>query len=109
MKRACLFRSDSVRTILGLPLSLVFLLVFPAYAQSLETVLYRFQGATDGAYPLGRMIRDSAGNLYGATKGGGSSECWSALCGTVYQLTPPQQPGRAWAETVLHIFQGHST
>ena len=32
-----------------------------------ETVLYKFQGVTDGAAPAGSLIFDSAGNLYGTT------------------------------------------
>src|SRR5690349_18259597 len=36
-----------------------------------ETVLYRFLGGTDGAAPQAGLIRDSAGNLYGTTQGGG--------------------------------------
>jgi uncharacterized repeat protein (TIGR03803 family) len=37
-----------------------------------ETVLYRFTGGANGAYPSG-VIRDSAANLYGTTGGGGAS------------------------------------
>jgi uncharacterized repeat protein (TIGR03803 family) len=45
------------------------------------TVLYNFTGRPDGANPQAGVIRDSAGNLYGTTLGGGA---WNA--GTVYQL-----------------------
>ena len=36
-----------------------------------ETVLYSFSGGLDGADPLGGLIMDSAGNLYGTTLQGG--------------------------------------
>ena len=71
-----------------------------------EKVLYRFQGGSDGATPLASMISDSAGNLYGTTSlGGGSAGCPSG-CGTVFQLSPPSEPGGAWTEKVLYRFQG---
>lgn len=78
-----------------------------ASAQWNEGVLYSFQGGTDGEWPLGRIVLDSSGNLYGATQAGGSVECWSGWCGVVYQLTPPGQPGGAWTESVLHVFLGY--
>jgi hypothetical protein len=37
-----------------------------------ETVLYSFTGGADGSAPNG-LIRDSGGNLYGTTNGGGAS------------------------------------
>jgi uncharacterized repeat protein (TIGR03803 family) len=37
-----------------------------------ETVLHRFQGAGDGAFPMGGVVLDSTGNLYGATVIGGT-------------------------------------
>ena len=37
-----------------------------------ETVLYSFTGGTDGAFPYAGLVRDSKGNLYGATDFGGS-------------------------------------
>lgn len=77
------------------------------FAQSQESVLYSFQGGTDGEWPVGRIVLDSSGNLYGATQAGGSLECWSGSCGVVYQLTPPGQPGGAWTESVLHVFLGY--
>ena len=36
-----------------------------------ETVLYRFTGGTDGGLPLGDLVFDKAGNIYGATQQGG--------------------------------------
>jgi len=36
-----------------------------------ETILYNFKGgSSDGAGPSGLLLRDSAGNLYGTTRGG---------------------------------------
>jgi uncharacterized repeat protein (TIGR03803 family) len=36
-----------------------------------ETVLYSFTGGSDGGNPIGGVIRDSAGDLYGTTTAGG--------------------------------------
>jgi len=81
-----------------------------ASAEWKEKVLYSFQGLpNDGAYPAGGMVSDKAGNFYGATGWGGGSvmECPGiAQCGIVYQLKPPTEKGRPWAETVLYIFKG---
>ncbi len=71
-----------------------------------ETVLYRFNGGSDGDTPTASMIADSAGNLYGTTsKGGGSANCASG-CGTVFELSPPTQQHGKWTETILYSFQG---
>jgi uncharacterized repeat protein (TIGR03803 family) len=52
-----------------------------------ETVLYRFLGGTDGAGPIAGLIRDSEGNLYGTTAGGGNSICgFGTGCGTVFKI-----------------------
>jgi uncharacterized repeat protein (TIGR03803 family) len=48
-----------------------------------ETVLYSFTGQTDGGYPYFGLILDKAGNLYGATNGGGNGGN-----GVVFELTP---------------------
>jgi len=65
------------------------------------TVLYNFQGGTDGYSPRGSLIRDSAGNLYGTTfYGGTAGNCSSSGCGTVFKLDPTGK------ETVLYSFQG---
>jgi uncharacterized protein YceK len=71
-----------------------------------------FQGLSfgDGMTPVGGVILDSAGNLYGTTGYGGTGHCLllggDVGCGTVYELTPPAQQGGAWTETVIYSFQG---
>lgn len=77
-----------------------------ALAQWNEEVLYSFQGLPDGSGPVGRIVYDKQGNLYGATLNGGAWDCLgTAQCGTVYELSPPANKGDLWTETVLHIFQ----
>ena len=74
-----------------------------------EVVLYRFQGASDGAFPSPALLMDSAGNLYGATAAGGNTgACFTGAtgCGTVFRLQRPATTGGAWTETVLYTFQG---
>jgi|HubBroStandDraft_1064217.scaffolds.fasta_scaffold10059_3 uncharacterized repeat protein (TIGR03803 family) len=65
-----------------------------------ESVLYSFTGAADGGRPVAGVIRDSAGNLYGTTSGGGSSNCENFGCGVVYRLNSTGQ------QTVLYSFSG---
>jgi len=73
--------------------------VFKVSAAGGETVLYNFTGGTDGANPSAGVIRDSAGNLYGTTVGGGlSGACYPNGCGVVYKLDT------AGNQTVLHTF-----
>jgi uncharacterized repeat protein (TIGR03803 family) len=71
------------------------------------TLLYSFQGGSDGAQAQGGLFLDKHGNLLGMTTFGGSGPCAiSGLpsgCGTVYQLTPS---GTAYAETIVHSFTG---
>ena len=75
--------------------------VFEVNAQG-ENVLYSFGGPpVDGSTPLGGLMRDTAGNLYGTTAYGGSSNvCSSGVygCGIVFEVAP------AGTETVLHRF-----
>jgi hypothetical protein len=75
-----------------------------------ETVLHIFKGnaSGDGNTPVGSVIIDSSGNLYGTTGYGGTGNCVllgeKVGCGTVYELSPPTQKGGAWTETVLYSF-----
>lgn len=67
-----------------------------------ETVLYSFTGGSDGGNPLGDLVADSEGNLYGVTwYGGDLSGCGGLGCGVVYKLAPS---GNGWTETVIHAF-----
>jgi uncharacterized repeat protein (TIGR03803 family) len=66
-----------------------------------ETVLYSFTGGSDGATPLGTLIADSTGALYGTTAQGGGSDA-----GTVFKLTPAT--GLPWNESILYSFIGGS-
>ncbi len=71
-----------------------------------ETVLYSFcaggiQNCPDGAAPQAGLVTDTAGNLYGTTKTGGTFGL-----GTVFELIRPSRPGAAWTEVVLWSFGG---
>jgi uncharacterized repeat protein (TIGR03803 family) len=67
-----------------------------------ENVLYTFVGGSDGGVPMGGVVFDRAGNLYGTTSvGGGSTQCTPG-CGTLFELTPSARGG--WTETLLYSF-----
>jgi uncharacterized repeat protein (TIGR03803 family) len=57
--------------------------VFGMTAGGVYSVLYAFQGGSDGLVPSGNLARDEAGNLYGATSDAGATSN-----GTVFKLTP---------------------
>lgn len=73
-----------------------------------ETILYNFcttgnpLTCTDGAVPLGGLIMDASGNLYGTAASGGISES-----GVVFQLAPPSGGSGNWTETVLWSFKSN--
>jgi uncharacterized repeat protein (TIGR03803 family) len=60
--------------------------VFRLDPSGTESVLYGFQGTTDGAHPAGLLV-DAAGSFYGTTSGSGVTGSPTAL-GTVFELTP---------------------
>jgi uncharacterized repeat protein (TIGR03803 family) len=65
--------------------------------------LHAFTGEPDGDGPVGTLVMDKNGALYGATFSGGTSNK-----GVVFKLTPPTTEGGEWTETVLHSFEGPS-
>ncbi len=70
--------------------------VFRLSLDGTETILHSFAGGTnDGAYPMGGLLEDAAGNLYGVARAGGSTGN-----GVVFKLSPDG------TETVLYSFLG---
>ena len=70
--------------------------VFELSKSGNEKVLYSFTGGTDGCYPTGGLLRDTAGNFYGT-----ASECGGeGKFGTLFKLS------KNGHFTVLHIFAG---
>jgi uncharacterized repeat protein (TIGR03803 family) len=69
------------------------------------TTLYNFTGGADGADPLGGVIQDASGTIYGETFEGGAAACTTRYkaskgCGTVYSWNP------AGGLSVLASFNG---
>jgi uncharacterized repeat protein (TIGR03803 family) len=60
-----------------------------------EKMLHNFAGPPDGIEPIGGVILDSAGNLYGTTFEGGTN-------GIAFKLMP--QSNGSWKEFILHSF-----
>jgi len=73
--------------------------VFKIDNKGKETVLYTFTGY-DGRAPVGTLLRQTDGTLYGTTWYGGQSNIY--YYGTVFKLDP------AGNETLLHVFTGGS-
>jgi uncharacterized repeat protein (TIGR03803 family) len=74
--------------------------VFKLDTTGTKAVLHAFRGSPlDGNYPLARLLRDPAGNLYGTTIYGGHSRC-SGGCGTLFKVDTSGN------ETVLYRFTG---
>lgn len=73
-----------------------------------HSVLHSFKGGSDGKWPLGGIVFDAAGNLYGTTEEGGGQIGGSCSygCGTVFQLTPTTSGN--WRESVIHVFGDNS-
>jgi uncharacterized repeat protein (TIGR03803 family) len=74
--------------------------VFKLDASNRETILHRFTATgAEGYDPVGGLVRDAAGNLFGTTSAGADPACFSG-CGTVFKL---DTTGKV---TVLHSFTG---
>jgi uncharacterized repeat protein (TIGR03803 family) len=77
----------------------VFKLTAGSGAPWAETVLHAFKGGWDGGAPMGGVIFDSMGTLYGTTAQGGVP---GDQYGVVFKLQP--QSNGTWQETLLHVF-----
>jgi len=72
-----------------------------------ETTIYDFGGAPDASFPVGPLVLNADGGIYGAAAFGGAGPCFvnsggpPAGCGALYKLAPS---GGGWTETVLYSF-----
>jgi uncharacterized repeat protein (TIGR03803 family) len=64
-----------------------------------KTLLHAFKPGADGNNPVGSLIIDGNGSLYGATVTGGACE----LCGIVFRLTPTSHG--PWKKSTLYEFK----
>lgn len=68
--------------------------------------LHVFTGGVDGGNPIGPLVQDAAGTLYGVAQSGGDLTCPESFltpgagCGVVFKIT------RSGTFTVLHTFAG---
>jgi uncharacterized repeat protein (TIGR03803 family) len=93
---------DHVGNLYGIQGNTIFQLTANGDGTWTESLLYIFcqlDNCSDGQVPVGSLIFDQAGNLYGTTWEGGAFE-W----GTVFKLAPNQDG--TWTETVLFNFSG---
>lgn len=69
--------------------------VFKLDRNGVERAVHQFAGGVDGASPEAGLVRDSAGNLYGTTAGGGAGSA-----GTIFKID------KAGKYSVLYSFAG---
>src|SRR5208283_4378573 len=70
--------------------------LMPSGSGWVKNTLYTFAGGNDGSSPVGGLVADGAGNLYGTT-----TETYAGG-GTVFKLK--RQPDGTYLESVLHDF-----
>lgn len=63
--------------------------------------MWTFTGGNDGGVPVGSLVLDQSGNLYGTTTQGGTG-----VVGTVFELSSTD--GKTWSENVLYNFTGNN-
>lgn len=70
-----------------------------------KKTLHNFTDGADGSAPVGGVILDAAGNLYGVTMAGGDGPNCGG-CGTIFELSPTSN---GWSEKILHVFDSNGT
>jgi len=65
-----------------------------------ETILYNFQGGSDGGQPFSGIVIGANGALYGTTPVDDGS------LGTVFEVAPPAAPGGVWTGSAIYKFRG---
>lgn len=91
------------RALTAAVLSIALLAPFAASAGTVS-VISAFGASPDGNGPVGGLIQDATGALFGVTASGGT-----AGFGTVFKLTPPVAPATTWTRTTLYNFLGGTT
>jgi uncharacterized repeat protein (TIGR03803 family) len=69
----------------------------PPATTCIKQILYSFSGGADGSLPVGELVMDSSGALYGALNGGH---------GAIFKLSPPSSPANKWTNQILYTFLG---
>ena len=89
----------------------VLAVTFCVAAVAANGTIYTFRNPSDGIMPLGPLVADAQGNLYGTAFNGGvaprhDNSCWETRngCGLVFKLTSNGSGG--WDFSVIHEFQG---
>lgn len=83
----------------------VFKLTPPSAGQTTWTLttLHRFAGNADGCQPLGGVVADQTGALYGS-----AWTCGLYDAGLIFKLTPPAAGQTQWTDTVLYSLKGQA-
>ena len=81
----------------ALALAILLLTITSGALAQTETIIHSFTGECDGGEPIGGLISDANGNLYGVTEVGGAN-----FAGSVFELTPSSNG--TWTETVIFSF-----
>jgi len=68
----------------------------PSGPHYIETMIHTFTGRADGGQPIGTLVLDASGGLFGVTQFGGSTDG-----GVAYELSPTKT---GYREQVLHNF-----
>lgn len=93
--------TDSSGNLYGATQALAFELSPQVGGTWLYSTIYDFSAHGIG-YPMGDLVMDGTGSLYGASVSGGAYHA-----GSIMQLTPAG-PGQEWSATILHNFS-HAT
>jgi len=86
-------------------IAMTLILNYSSWGQVKYKTLYQFTGGADGSGPMGGVVFDQAGNLYGTTAYGGNVGGWFCEpvgCGVAYKLAPGRK-GK-WTQSVLYTF-----
>jgi uncharacterized repeat protein (TIGR03803 family) len=71
------------------------------------TTLHTFTNTgTDGANPIGSLVMDSQGNLFGTTRNGGTGSCMFGGCGVAFELQGQPDGSYLPATTLVSFVDG---